>query len=340
MTTTDTVTTNPYEYLRIGTGFCTAQILLTALELDLFGTLRDGPLTNAQLCARLGLHPRGAGDFLDALVCLGLLVKDGGRYRNSLGAERHLVSGEPHYVGGFLERAHRMLYPAWGRFATALRTGEPQSEAGSGEPYDTMSADPVQLRSFLGMMDTMNAPLGVALADAFDWSGCRTVVDVGGARGNLMATVTTAHPHLRATVFDLPQVEPFFTEHMTRFDLGDRVSFRPGSFFTDPIPEADAVVIGHVLHDWAEGERRMLVEKAYLALRPDGALLVYDPMLNPDEPNLVNLVISLDMLLTTRGGAEYTPQDCRSWLTDAGFSIEATRSLGFSDTLVVGRKPA
>ncbi len=334
----ETTIAHPGDLLRIGTAFCSAKILLTALELRLFTLLHEGPATEPEIREKLGLHPRGSRDFLDALVAFGVLLKDDGLYRNSPAADRYLVPGELTYAGGFLERANQMLYPAWGRFTEALLTGEPQVNADSGEPYDAMSADPDQLRSFLGMMDTMNSPLGPALAEVFPWSRYGSMVDVGGARGNLAAAVATRHPRLSAGVFDLPQVEPFFTEHMAGLGLSERLTFHAGDFFKDPLPAADVLIIGHVLHDWNPDVRRMLLRKAYAAVRPGGAVLVYDPMLDPERPNPVNLVISLDMLLTTRGGGEYSPAECRGWLEECGFRVDPPKSLGFSDTLLVGHK--
>lgn len=331
---------NPFQYVGMGTAFCTAKILLTALELGLFRLLRDeGPAAEPRIAELLGLHPRGSRDFLDALVGLGLLERSGADYRNSPGVERHLIPGEQGYIGGFLERANQRLYPAWGQFTEALRTGKPQGGLDGAEPYDTMSADPEQLASFLAMMDTMNGQLGPALAAAFDWTRHKSVVDIGGARGNLLAPIVAAHPHLTAAVFDVPQVEPFFDEHMRRLGLNGQVAFRKGDFFADPMPSADVLVVGHVLHDWAPQERRQLVKKAFCAVNPGGALIVYDPMLDPDQPALVNLVISLDMLLTTRAGSEYSPAECRSWLADAGFAVDPPLRIGFSDTMLVGRKP-
>jgi SAM-dependent methyltransferase len=326
------------DFLQLGTAFCGSKVLLAALELDLFAVLQDAPATELEIRQRLGLHPRGTRHWLDALVGLGVLERSRDHYRCTPAALRHLVPGQPAYVGGFLTRVNQVLYPAWERFTTALRTGRQQSEVKEGEPYATMSSDPGQMRAFLEMMDTMNGPLGPELASLLPWEAYSTLADLGGARGNLAAAIADRHPHLTAAVFDLPQVEPFFCEHMQRTGLSERVRFVPGDFFTDPLPEADVVVIGHVLHNWSVEERRLLVRKAYQAVRPGGALLVYDPMLDRCEPSLANLLVSLDMLLTTRGGSEYQPEECRSWLAEAGFSVEQPRRLGFTNTLIVGHK--
>jgi len=320
--------------LRLGNAFCDAKALLTAVELGVFDALHTGPATEEELKDRIGLHGRGLGDFLQLLGALGLLAEDGGRYRNAPGADRFLVSELPSYVGGFLLRSNRNLYPAWGRLTEALRSGDPQA-AGS---FDDVIADPGLLRQFVRMMDALTQIIGPELVDAFDWSEHRSVVDVGGCRGNLAGQIAKAHPEMTGTVFDLPQMEPFFDEHIANMGLTGRLSFHGGDFFIDPLPAADVVLMGHVLHDWDEAQRRGLVHKAYDAVRPGGALLVYDRMLDDERSRVENLVISLDMLLVSTGGSEYTSGELRGHAESAGFTTVTARPLGDFDTLMVCRK--
>ncbi|WP_018681701.1 methyltransferase [Actinokineospora enzanensis] len=326
--------TSPADIIRLGMSFSTAKCLLTGLRYDLFGKLADGPLDAGQVQAELGLHERGVRDFLSVLVNLGLLQRDGQRYRNSTTSERYLVRDSPSYVGGFLERADRMLYPAWGRLDEMLRTGRPTAEA----DYLEMVRDPGRLRQFLGMMDALTTLIGPELAQALDWSGHRSVLDLGGARGNLVAGLVKAHPHLRGGVFDLPVMAEPFAEHMAALGLTDRVAFHGGDFFRDDLPAAEVIVVGHVLHDWAPEQCRAIVRKAYAALEPGGVLVVYDRMVDDGLTDLTNLVVSLSMMLTTEGGAEYTPGEYRSWLEEAGFRVGDARQLGETDTLLVGIK--
>ncbi|AGL16641.1 methyltransferase [Actinoplanes sp. N902-109] len=321
--------------LELGTAFCTARCVLTAVDLDLFTVLEGAPATAAELGDQLGLHPRGVPAFLDVLVELGLLQHSAGTYRNDPAATRHLVSGRSGDVTGFLRRSTHMLWPAWTRFDEMLRTGKPTAEA----DYTEMIKDPAKLRRFLGMMDALNGLLAPELAEAFDWSGRGTVLDVGGARGNLVGNLVKLRPHLRGMVFDLPQMADPFAEHMAALELTGKVTFHSGSFFDNPLPRADVVCIGHVLHDWAEDECRAVVAKAFEAVNPGGALLVYDRMLRADGRRLPNLVISLDMMLTTPGGQEYPAAEYEQWLAGAGFQDISARPLGEDDTLVVGHKP-
>jgi hypothetical protein len=335
MTSTAPDTTTPAGILRLGNAFCDAKALLTAVELGLFTELRNGAATAAEIRIRLGLHGRGLTDFLDLLTALGLLERADGRYRNAGGAQRYLVAGMQSYIGGFLERSNHNLYPAWGRLAAALRTGQQQS----GGNFDELIEDPRILRQFIHMMDALTHILGPQLVEAHDWSEHRSVLDVGGCRGGLVGQIVKAQPHLAGHVLDLPPMEPFFDERMAEMGLTGRVTFHPGSFFERELPAADAVVIGHVLHDWDARQRRELVGKAWAAVNPGGALLVYDRMLDDEPDHIDNLVISLDMLLVTDGGSEYPVSELRATAAELGCHDVTVAPLADDDTLVVLRRP-
>ncbi|MFF3323767.1 methyltransferase [Streptomyces sp. NPDC002889] len=326
---------DPFGIGRLGLGFASAKLLLTALELGVFSALAETADSEAgveELRAALGLHPRAATDFFDALVALGLLERASGRYRNSEAAQRYLVRGDT-YTGGFLEGANFVLYPAWGRLTEALRTGSPQAEG----DFEAMLSDPAAQRMFLAMQDSLSAPLVPYLLGAVKWSGWSTLTDVGGARGNLAGLLLRAQPHLSGRVFDRPQNAGPCAEHARTLKVADRLSFTGGDFFADELPEADVVVIGHVLADFSLDERKLLIEKAYKAVRPGGALLVYDPMPG-DKPDLASLVASLHMLVMTPAGAGYHPSDCGQWMRVAGFTDITEHELPLGNTLVTGHK--
>ncbi|MCO1580323.1 methyltransferase [Crossiella sp. SN42] len=318
---------------RLGYAFAEAKLLLTAVELDLFSALARGPATAAELAAELDLHPRGVPHFLAALTALGLLAESDGRYRNTEVAAEFLVRDRLSFLGGFLARADRMLYPAWQHLGQALRTGVPQHRA----PLSAVMAEPAELRRFLAMMDAVNGPLAPALAEAFPWAEHRTVADIGGARGNLLGRLAQAHPGLSGAVFDLPAVKAEAEQHLAGLGVADRVRFEPGDFFTDPLPRAEVLVFGHVLHNWSPAQRVALLRKAHEAVEPRGAVLVYDAMLG-DPAELGPLIVSLNMLLVTEGGAEYSARDCAGYLRDAGFTPVSAVPLGARDTLVVARR--
>ncbi|MDH6129119.1 methyltransferase [Kitasatospora sp. GP82] len=321
--------------LRLGNRFCDAKALLTAVRLDLFTVLDEGPATTEELRERLGLHGRGLADFLGLLTALGLLRRGGdGRYRNAEGAGRYLVSGRPGAVGGYLRGADLNLYPVYGQLAQALRTGRPQARS----DYLGMLDDPVATGHFVRMMDGLTQGLGVKLVAALEGVEYRSVLDVGGCRGQLLGQLMTERPDVQGHVFDLPQLEPFFHEYLDGLGRTGKAVFHPGDFFRDPLPSADVLVFGHILHDWDPQERQQLLDKAYRAVNPGGAVLIYDRMLGERSDDTENLVASLNMLLVTDGGAEYTVAEIGTQARAAGFTEVTHRPLADFDTLMVCRK--
>jgi hypothetical protein len=317
----------------LGSAFCSAKLLLTALELSVFTVLHGAPAGEPELREQLGLHRRGARNFLDALVALGLLERTGEQYHNSEVADRHLVRG-PSYRGGFLEGADHVLYPAWGRLSTGLRTGQPQAEGNLADVF----ADPARQHDVLAMMDALSDPLADDLARSLDWSRYRTLADIGGARGNMVGRLLRAHPHLRGVVFDLlPNAAPC-AQHVTALGVANRVQFHGGDFFVEALPQADVLIFGHVLADFAMPTRRALVDKAFQAVQPGGAMIVYDPMPDESEPDLPSLLASLHMLLMTPAGAGYPLSRCREWLQQAGFRDISWHPSELGNTVLIGHK--
>jgi hypothetical protein len=332
----------PDRIVQLGLGFWGPKALLSAVELGVFTELARGPADLATLTRRLGLHPRSARDFLDALVGLGLLGRDGGRYANTPEADLFLDRAKPSYVGGLLEMANDRLYHFWGRLTDALRTGRPQNESKAdpdASPFTAIYADPARLRTFLQAMTGISLGAVRAIAHKFPWRDYRTFVDVGGAQGALAVEVCLAHPHLTGANFDLPAVGPAFEEYAASFGLTGRLRFLPGDFFRDPLPPADVLVMGHVLHDWGLEQKRALIAKAYAASPPGGALLVYEALIDDERRhNPFGLLMSLNMLIETPGGFDYTGADCQGWLKEAGFRRTWVEHLVGPDSMVVGIK--
>jgi ketosteroid isomerase-like protein len=224
------------DILQLGCGFWASKALLTAVELGVFTELAAKPRDAEALRSALGLHGRGLRDFLDALVSLRLLERDADVYRTTPATGQLLDRAKPDdYIGGTLELATRRFYPCWENLGEALRTGLPRGKAtdSDGDVFDTLYADPERMRGFLRAMSGMSAAGNAALVDTFPWQQHRTVVDIGCAEGTMVGQLLRRHQHLTGIGFDLPQVGPVFEETAARFDLADRLSFAPGSFFTD-----------------------------------------------------------------------------------------------------------
>jgi hypothetical protein len=270
-----------------------------------------------------------------------MLRRADGLYSNSPETDLFLDRAKPSYIGGMLEMANERLYPFWGNLTEGLRTGLPQNEIRTGGAglFDALYSDPQRLRLFLGAMTGLSLGAAMAIAAKFPWANYKTFVDVGGAQGGIPVVVARAHPHLTGANFDLPQVQPIFEEYAAAQGLGDRLKFLPGSFFTDDLPRADVLVMGHILHDWNLEEKRMLLDKAYKALPERGALIVFEALIDDDRSkNAFGLLMSLNMLIETPGGFDYTGADCCQWMRDAGFRETRVEHLAGPDSMVVGIK--
>lgn len=333
---------SPVHILQTGLGFWASKALLSAVELEVFTAVAaaGGSASLESLAGRLGLHARGARDFLDTLVALGFLRREGGAYANAAETDAFLDKAKPSYIGGILEMANRRLYPYWGALTTALRTGEPQNEARAGEDmFAKLYSDPQALGEFLRAMTGVSRGANLAIARQFPWERHATYVDAGTAQGDLAVRIALANPHLKGIGFDLPQVGPVFEEYVAAHGLADRLSFSGGSFFEDPLPKADVVLYGHILHDWNLEQKKHLLRAAWEALPDGGAVIVYDALIDDDRSkNAFGLLMSLNMLVETEGGFDYTGADCQGWMREAGFRETRVETLAGPDAMVVGIK--
>src|SRR5215204_710755 len=331
----------PKQIMNLGMAFGGSKTLLSAVEIGLFTELAKEPLDLQTLSERLMLHPRSARDFLDALVALGMLERNGDQYENTPETDLFLDRAKPSYVGGLLEMANARLYPFWGSLTEALRTGRPQNEAKNGgdDFFGALYADPARLEGFLSAMSGLSLGAARAIARQFPWGDYATFIDVGGAQGGLPVQVALAHPHLKGGNFDLPEVGPVFEKYVAAHGLSERLKFYPGSFFKDPLPSADVLVMGHILHDWDLEEKRTLLRKAHDALPEGGALIIYEAIIDDERrENATGLLMSLNMLIETPGGFDYTGEDCRRWMRETGFRETRVEHLAGPGSMVVGIK--
>jgi hypothetical protein len=317
---------NPSHIMQIGMGFWASKTVLSAVELELFTHLGSEAMTGEEIGERLGLHPRAIYDFLDTLVALRLLERDGegsdGRYRNTAETAAFLDKGSPAYVGGILEMCNARLYRFWGDLTEALQTGKPQNEIKhTGKPmFDELYSDPARLEQFMEAMQGISLGNFHALAEKFDFSRYKTVCDVGGATGQLCTILAARHPHLLFTSYDLPVVAPIAEKAIAAAGLTDRVEAASGDFFADPLPRADVITMGLILHDWNLDRKLHLIRAAYEALPDGGAFIIIENLIDDARrENAFGLMMSLNMLIEFGDAFDFTGSDFAGWCREVGF---------------------
>lgn len=331
---------SPERFLQLGTGFWASRTFLSAVEIGVFSHLAKGSQEFEALAAALKLHPRSSRDFLDALVSLGLLTRRDQTYANTPEADLFLDRAKPSYIGGLFEMCSARLYGCWDDLTVALRDGQPKNGAAPGHsPFEALYSSDASLRQFLQAMSGISLPAARGIAERFPWKEHKTVFDIGCAQGAAPVQVALAHPHLTGGGFDLPQVGPVFKDYVASNKLQDRLKFVPGDMFKDPWPKADVYIMGHILHDWSLQQKRDLLARAYSALPAGGALIVYEAIIDDDRrQNAFGLLMSLNMLIETNAGFDYTGADCQAWMKDAGFRQTRVEHLAGPDSMVIGIK--
>jgi hypothetical protein len=330
----------PNRLLEIGSAYRQAKVLLSAVELGVFSALASGPLDANGLADRTQVHRRAAADFFDALVAMGLLTRDRqGHYRNTKESDCYLDKAKATYLGASLDQYNRREYALWGSLTQSLQTGNPTAETHGQDHFASLYSDAGRLRTFVNAMTSGSLLAAKGIAQQFPWKNHETLCDVGTAQGCLPVQVALAHPHVRAFGFDLPALRPAFEEYAAECNLAGRLSFVGGDFFKDPLPAADVVVIGRVLHNWDLETKKMLLTKAYQAVPTGGIVIVYEMLIDDDRcTGKTGLLSSLNMLLWTTGGFGYTASDCIDWMTSIGFFGINVQDLPGGNSMIVGQK--
>ncbi|AXQ30458.1 methyltransferase [Solimonas sp. K1W22B-7] len=328
-------TLSPARIMEVGMAFFPAKALLSAVELGLFTELGTKALTGAELQAALGLHPRANPDFFDTLVALRFLERDGdgpgSRYRNTAETALFLDRNSPQFIGGFLEMANARLYRFWGDLPEALRTGRPQNEVKSTgtSMFAELYSKPERLEQFMDAMSGISAGNFHALAEKFDFSRYQTLCDVGGATGQLSMIVAGRHPQLRCISADLPPATEIAQRKIKAAGLSDRITAQPLDFFAEPIPRADVITMGLILHDWNLERKMHLIRAAYDALPQGGAFIVVENLIDDARrDNAFGLLMSLNMLIEFGDAFDFTGADFAGWCREVGFSRTEVIPLG------------
>jgi len=240
------------------------------------------------------------------LVALKFLEREGNgpeaRYKNTAETALYLDKNSPAYIGGIFEMCSARLFKFWDGLGVALKTGQPQNEVKHSQKplFEVLYADLPRLEQFMGAMAGLSRGNFTALAEKFDFSKYRTLCDVGGATGLLSTLVAKRHPHMRCISFDLPAVEPIARKTIAREGVSERIQTAAGDFFNDPLPKAEVITMGMILHDWNLEKKKHLIKAAYDALRENGALIAVENIIDderrenafglPDVPQYVDRI--------------------------------------------------
>lgn len=317
----------------IARGFQASRMLLTAVELGIFGALGEKKLTSAEVASRIGTDARATDRLMDALVVLGLLTKDGEAFANGPDAREFLIPGKPSYAGGGLWHTIHM-WKSWSTLTDAVRAGT--------TVYERRAEDrPEQAKAFMAAMHLFASANAPAVLNEIDLSGVRRVLDVGGGSGAYSIAFCKAKPDIEAVVFDLPDIVPITRKYAAEAGVAERVSTVSGDFNADPLPTGfDLVYMSQILHSNSREQNAELIKKAYASVNPGGQAVVQEFVVDEGRVSPPGPVLfALNMLVATEAGDTFTETEIRTWFADAGFTDVRRVDPETGTTLIVGRRP-
>lgn len=336
---------SPTKIMDTGMGFWASKVLLTAVNIGLFTRLGRGPASAEKLKIKLGLHERNLYDFLDSLVAMGFLqrkgLKETALYSNTPETDLYLDKNKSTYIGSILEMCNNRLYGFWNNLEDGLRTGKPQNEVrGGNKPFfEVLYSDEKRLREYARAMGGFQMGNFMTFAREFDFSEYGTLCDIGGAGGNLATQVAASHPHMRCMTFDLPEVSAIARENIERLDFTPKVKVVEGDFEKDEFPKADVITFGLILHGLGTEGKKNLIGKAFKSLPDGGALVVIENIIDDDRrTNAFGLLTSLNMLIETYDGSDFTAYDFDKWAKEAGFTRTVKMPLTGPTSAVIAYK--
>jgi 2-polyprenyl-3-methyl-5-hydroxy-6-metoxy-1,4-benzoquinol methylase len=292
------------EFAHVWGGFRAARVVLTANNYNIFEHLKTAR-TAGQVADILETNFRATEILLDAVASLGLLAKQGKRYRITSMAKQFLLKESPTYQGDMLRHADA-LWKSWSNLDDIVKTGVPsRSESRDHEVFIRAMHDNAIFR----------AP---AVVKALDLRGVKTALDLGGGPGTY--SIELAKKGIAVTLFDVPSTLEV-AKSLIRTSKAKMIELKAGDFHTDPIgKDYDLILISQVFHAYSEEENCALLEKAHNALNPRGQVVIHEFIIGPNRAYPpAGALFSVNMLVNTSTGRCYTPLEMKKWLTKTGF---------------------
>jgi acetylserotonin O-methyltransferase len=314
---------DPSPVIELIEAFRRSKVMFAAVALGIFDLLERAPGDVGTIAATLHLPTEPLERLLDACVGLKLLRRKGTSYENEAVASTYLCRTSERALTGYILYSNDVLFRLWSQLEDAVREGNPrwQQVFGiEGGIFEHFFRTEEAKQTFIQGMHGLGLLSSPKVVEAFDLSHFRRLVDLGGATGHLAIAACERYPHLRAIVFDLPQVVETARIQASRSAVASsRIEVMAGDFFRDQLPEADLFAMSRILHDWSEDKIRSLLAKIYARLRPGGGILLAEKLLREDKTGPASAQLqSLNMLVCTEG-KERSLGEYRRLLEEAGF---------------------
>jgi SAM-dependent methyltransferase len=314
--------------MQLASGFMAAKHLFAAQELGIFEALGDGPATIDVLAARTGLAVRAARISADAMVALGILERDGDRYRNGGVAATYLSGRGPGALRPFLRFWDKVSYPAWEGLADALARGPAQAIFEFDDELQQVISEGIEAI----LAGPARAPGG-----AVDLTAHRRLLDIGGGTGSWTIAVAQRYPDLLATVLELPTVAELARARIADAGLDDRIDAVAGDAIEDELPTGyDVFLVANLVHYFSPEKNRELLTRIRRAAEPGSRLLLADFWTDPTHTQPVHAALMAgEFAVHLHDGDVYSVDEIAGWLASTGWRFVQHTPLAGPQSLVI-----
>jgi predicted O-methyltransferase YrrM len=303
-------------------GIHISRAVYVVTALGIADLLAGGPMTAAQLAQATQAHEPSLYRVLRLLASLGVLTEHDHRSFSLTVLGERLRTDVPASMRSFALIVDDAYLRPFESILEIVKTGKPGTDIAYGMgPFEFLAADPDRAQTFQAVMSERTAAFAPSVAAGYDFSPMRTVADIGGGKGTLLAAILRAHGHLRGVLFDQPSVVADAAEVFRAAGVADRCEIVPGDFFQGVPDGADAYLLANVLHDWDDADSVRILGACRRAMVKDGRVLVIERLIPDDPADAVPVLLSdLNMLVMT-GGQERTTAEYGQLLSEAGLSL-------------------
>jgi hypothetical protein len=300
----------PDAIFEVAMGFMASKQLFAANEIGLFTALAEGPATLEQLAEKMGVPARTLRIVADAMVALRFVAREDSAYRNGAAADAFLSGRGPMNLAPALRFMNAIAYPVWQGLEQAVRTNAPAR----GELTEE------QQKIFSEGVEAFTAGPAHALANAYDFSRHRRLLDVAGGTGSFLVAILSASPALEGTLFELPEVAKIAERNLAASPVADRVSVIAGNAMENDLPGGhDVVLLANIVHYFLPQQNVELVGRVRAAVEPGARLLLVDWWTDPAHTQPLPAALMAGEFLAQVGGDVYSEQEMHAWLAQTGW---------------------
>jgi hypothetical protein len=302
-----------------------ADMIGLAAELELADFIGAGAKTAKEIAKAKGLHAHSLYRLLRGLASFGIFAEqEHGTFVQTPRSDA-LRKDVPRSAWGWAQLVTRpWAGRAWMELGHSIRTGAPAFEHINGMPlFEYFNEHPYELELFAESMRSLSMATGAAVAETYDFSGIRTLADIGGSQGFILSLVLKRYPHMRGILFDLPAAVERAPSFIKGYGLESRINVKSGNFFESIPSGADAYLLKHILHDWSDEDCLRILKNIYAVAEPGTKLLVVDAVIGAGNEHEFGKILDIQMLVHLHG-KERTQTEWKGLLHAAGFQLTRT----------------